>query len=199
MTDPVLIAITDLDGCTEQRLLERWEALASAAAPGTVAIQLRGQHRPARPLLELGRRLRATATAFGQWLIVNDRLDLAVLLEADAAHLGEASVQTHDARRLIGDRPVFRACHDPQAALSSDADAVLLSPVFDARKGRPPLGLAALQRAAAGRARVYALGGVTSENAAACRANGAAGVAAIGAVFGDTNPRALIRALGIAR
>ncbi|HLV68740.1 MAG TPA: thiamine phosphate synthase [Polyangiaceae bacterium] len=198
MSHPVLIAITDFDGYPERRVLERWELLAAAAAPGTVAVQLRGR-RPARPLLELGRALRDVARAFGQWLIVNDRLDLAVLLGADAVHLGEGGVATDEARRLFGAGPVFRACHDPAAALVTDADAVLLSPIHEARKGRPALGLGALHAAAQGRARVYALGGVTSERSAECRRAGAAGVAAIGAVFGDADPRALVAVLGIRR
>ena len=152
-----------------------------------------------------GARLRELTRAWGQALIVNDRLDWARELGADAIHLKERSVFPDDARRFWATRGVYRACHEPEAVAELEADGVLLSPILAARKGNPALGLPALERAravidASGRAtRLFALGGVDATNAAACVAAGAHGVAVIGAVFDVADVTPLVRALGIER
>jgi thiamine-phosphate pyrophosphorylase len=179
--------------------------LAASARAGSVAVQLRAPGEPARRLLELGAALKEIAASHGQWLIVNDRLDLATLLEADAVHLGEASVSVADARRLLDARPLFRACHAPLAVSGLGADALLLSPIAAPRKGAPAIGLPALRAAAETLARageqtlLYALGGITPEAVDGCLSAGAFGVAAIEGVFAAKDLEPWLRALGIAR
>lgn len=200
---PRLIVITDLSVAgSEAALLRRIGTLAARAAPGTVVVQLRDTCRPARERLAIGRELRRITLQTGQWLAVNDRLDLAVLLEAEWVHLGERSVSVADARSLMGGKVrISRACHDPSRA-NSGADAILLSPVIAARKGRDALGPAALARArsAVGAASwVYALGGVSAATAESCLAAGADGVAVIGAALDGSAPEPLLEALKIRR
>jgi len=201
---PRLIVITDTTRVDVPRLLVRVDALAARAAPGSVMVQLRDRELDLAARLELGRRLRALTRARGQWLAVNDRIDLALLLEADALHLGERSVSAPDARRLWGDGWISRACHDPEAAMAAGADAVILSPVLAPRKGSPALGAAALGRArarlAAGSspaALLVALGGVTAATARACLGAGADAVAAIGAALEEDDPGPLLAAVGV--
>jgi thiamine-phosphate pyrophosphorylase len=202
---PRLIAITDLQRFSPDHTLAVWRALAGSARAGSVAVQLRAPAEPARRLLEFGAALRAIAESHGQWLIVNDRLDLAALLEADAVHLGEASISVADARQLWHAGPLFRACHAPLAVSGLGADALLLSPIAAPRKGAPALGLAALGRAAealvrAGeQTRLYALGGITPEAVEGCLSVGAFGVAAIEGVFAGADPARWARTLGITR
>ena len=210
---PRLVAITDLSalGQSQDALVARLRDLASAAAPGTLALLLRDHSASARQRLSLGQELRDIARSFQQQLWVADRLDLALLLEADALHLGEASVSASVARRLIGGKlRISRAWHEAtcasaaQAAELEDVDALLVSPVLAPRKGRAALGTAALGvlgeqlRARNSACQLYALGGVTAENAASCRAAGAFGVAALGAALGDA-ALDLLAALEIAR
>jgi thiamine-phosphate pyrophosphorylase len=204
---PRLLAITDLTRLSSAELVQRAAALAQGARPGSVAIVLRDHSESVRVRLALGRQLRELTSRAGQALWVADRLDLALVLRADALHLGEASVTPRDARSLLGnERLLSRAWHDERvdAAELAGTDAVLLSPVMESRKGRPALGLRGLGdfaealRAAPHPPRLYALGGVTAESAAACVAAGAWGVAAIGAAF---SPQAteLLEALEIRR
>lgn len=202
---PRLIAITDTRRATPAELEARAEALLACAIPGSVLVQLRDPELTTRERLALGRRLRALAARYEQAFAVNDRLDLAVVLKADAIHLGEQSVSTSDARRVLGAAWISRACHEISALAALDADAALLSPVLAERKGAPALGLAALG-AAAQRAKtgvrpklLYALGGVTADSARACLEAGADGVAAIGAAFATEDPIPLLDALGIRR
>ncbi|MFZ5897301.1 MAG: thiamine phosphate synthase [Myxococcota bacterium] len=198
-----LVAITDLDVFTPDALVTRWEEVAQRARTGTVAIDLRAPTRTAREVLHLGVRLKEIAQQWGQRLFVNDRLDIARLLEADGMHLREDSVSSIDARRIHPQTQILRACHRVNDVASIDADAVLLSPVLEARKGNTALGLTALSAAKGARKsiRLFALGGIDAARAASCIEAGADGVAAIGAVFGGSvgNVEALLTALRVAR
>jgi thiamine-phosphate pyrophosphorylase len=200
---PRLIAITDCQQVPRPLLESRVATLLASARRGSVLVQLRDRALPTRERFEMGRHLAELARRHGQHFAVNDALDLARLLAADALHLGEQSVGTRDARRVLGAIWISRACHDPRAAGALDADALLLSPVFAARKGAPALGISGLQlalehaRRRPKPLRVYALGGVTPEHAARALQAGADGVAAVGAALAGSCPIALLDALGI--
>jgi thiamine-phosphate pyrophosphorylase len=205
---PRLIAITDRTIAGADETLARFAELGRSAQPGSVVFQLRDLGLPARERLRFGRALSLVARDTGQRLVVNDRIDVALLLAADGVHLGESGVETEDARKLLGPGAlVSRACHDPKQLEFLDADAVLLSPVVESRKGRPALGVEALgqaRRALAARPGgapyLVALGGVSAANAAALRAAGADAVAAIGAVLSTSaSVRALLEAVGASR
>ncbi len=198
-----LIAITDRSVASAAETLARLERLLNIARPGSVLVQLRDRELSARERFGFGSELRALTRRHAQLFQINDRLDLAVLLDADAVHLGEGSVSTRDARALLGPaRLVTRACHDPERVGDVDADGVLLSPILAARKGAAALGVAALARARAllsvgtRPAQLFALGGVDATNAAACLDAGSDGVAAIGAAVGADAPEPLLAALG---
>jgi thiamine-phosphate pyrophosphorylase len=205
---PRLVAITDLSQLDPVTLLARLRCLAEAARPSTLALLLRDHAAGGRQRLGLGRELASIARNSGQWLWVADRIDLALLLEADGLHLGEASVEATTARRLWpAERWLSRAWHAVDASPAAELEgvnALVVSPLLTERKGRPALGLPALRAlrdalaASAKAPALYALGGVSPDNAAACLAAGATGVAAIGAALAP-EPSALLNALGIAR
>jgi thiamine-phosphate pyrophosphorylase len=200
--EPRLVVVTDRSVLSAGETLRRVERLARAARPFSVMVTLRDRELSAVERLAFGRELRAVCTAEKQRFQLNDRVDLAVLLDADGIHLPEAGVAAVDARRLLGPNAfVSRACHDPEGELEDGVDAWVLSPIFAERKGRAPLGVSALARLGArcrDRARVFALGGVSAENAPDALRAGAAGVVAVGAVLRTDEPEALLTALGIA-
>ena len=197
---PRLIAITDTTRLDARALLARAERLSALARPRSLAVQLRDKQLPARARFELGKALRDITRRYDQLLIVNDRLDLAQLLDADGVHLTETSVSVRDARVVLGQTRVFRACHSLEALATSEyteVDAAVLSPIFEPRKNSPALGIQALRQAieiAEPRA-VYALGGIDPERARTATTAGAAGVAAIGAAWSE-EPQSLMAALG---
>lgn len=205
-----LVAISDLSAAPSEILIGRFTRLAQLARPHTVALLLRDHAASGRERLALGERLSAVARDHQQRLWVADRADLALLLGADALHLGEGSVKASAVRRLLpAGMRLTRAWHRTSCAGAENeaelehVDALLLSPVMAARKGRPALGPAALTVVAAQlRARrpdfpLFALGGVSADNAEACLDAGASGVAAIGAALAPD--AALVDALGIRR
>ena len=203
---PRLVAITDRHAASAPTTLERFAELGRLARPESVVFQLRDVDLPARERLALGRALLGIARETRQWLVVNDRVDLAMLLGADGVHLGESGMSTADARRLLGARAlVTRACHDPSSVATLDADAVLLAPILQSTKSLPILGLDGLRRARAllGSApagpALLALGGIGVSDIQPCRDAGADGVAMIRGVLCETALAELVRAAGISR
>jgi thiamine-phosphate pyrophosphorylase len=200
---PVLIVITDEHAAPAAELVPRIERLLASARTRSVLVQLRHLSSTVRARRSLGERLRALCTRHEQWLSVNDRVDLASIVGADGVHLGERSLTPADVRRLLPRTFVSHACHDAAAPERDGSDAAVLSPVVAPRKGRPALGVGGVRRARAlldarrSSTLLYALGGVDASSAADCLANGASGVAVIGAALDGRDPDPLLRALGI--
>lgn len=185
------VLITSTRDIPEPALLERIRRARDLppAAAARLAVQLRDPELPARDLYHLGLRLRRATLDAGVRLLVNDRLDLARLLEADGVHLGRRSVSIADARVFLGSSTFISvACHSiPEVVLAArgGADAALLSPIFASPGKGPPIGLEAIREAREALAQaglilpLIALGGVDEATAPACFEAGAHGVAAI--------------------
>ncbi len=187
-------------------LCERVERALSGAEPGRLAIMLREPQRTSAELLALGRALRTLTAARGALLIVNDRVDVALAVEADGVHLPEAGLPVRTARALLDLGPPPRwvgvSRHSAEGltrAAEEGADYATLSPVHAVAGKAPPLGLegfaAALVEArerndAAARLPVFALGGVRSEDAHALQLRGARGVAVMREVLSAADPGA---------
>jgi thiamine-phosphate pyrophosphorylase len=196
-----LIVFTDTTRAPAASLLESFSALAERAEPGEVVFTLRDYSLPVRERWALGEGLAELVARTGQQFGVAERADLARAWNCRAFHLPESGLRAADARSYLGAHVMIsRGCHDPVSALEAELDAVLLSPIFEARKGRPALGVVALERARSAQPERawYALGGVGPGNAAACLGAGAAGVAVIGAAL-TADPGPLLAALGILR
>lgn len=175
---PPIFQISDI------RQLPRAELFARIDRGGPrLAVQLRDPELSARELFFLGRELRDRTRRVGARLLVNDRLDLALLLEADGLHLGRHGLEVVDARGALGDGAIITcsAHDDDELARAAGADAVVVSPIFASPGKGAPRGLEAIERTRrlAPRLAVIALGGITPDNAASCFSAGAAAVAAI--------------------
>jgi thiamine-phosphate pyrophosphorylase len=84
-----------------------------AAAGGAEMIQLREKNLSDRDLLDRARRVRRWTREAGVLFIVNDRPDIARLVEADGVHLGQDDMSVKDARRILGpDALIGVSTHD---------------------------------------------------------------------------------------
>jgi thiamine-phosphate diphosphorylase len=146
-------------------------------------VQIREKDLPARDLFDLVR----AAIATGAKIIVNSRMDVALAAGAAGVHLPAGSPPPDRWRAIAPPGFLIGAsCHsveEVRAAAQHGADYVVFGPVFAPRSKSTmldPRGLELLEQAArASPIPVLALGGITSENAAACVGHGAAGIAAI--------------------
>ena len=146
--------------------------------------------------------LRQLCRDHGALFIVNDRVDLAMAVEADGVHLGQEDLPPLVARRLLGpERLIGRSTHCPdhlRQAVADGCDYVGLGPVHatPTKPGRPPVGLEYVRQAAA-RCPVpcFAIGGVRPENARQVMGSGAHGIAVVRALMGAADPGAVTRQL----
>ena len=171
------------------------EARESAAAAGVDWMQIREKDLPGARLAALTRAAQERAAQKKTRILVNDRLDVALAAGAGGVHLGEESLPAEEVVRWLRSAACARApqdflvgvsCHALEAARAAEragADYVFFGPVFatpaKALYGAPQ-GLARLGEVCrALQIPVLAIGGITAENAAACLAAGARGIAAI--------------------
>lgn len=177
------------------------EVVGACLAAGLPAVQLREKDLGAADLAALARRLRALTRRHGAMLIVNDRVDVALAVGADAVQRTSTSLPVEDIRAVAGDRlRIGASVHSLAEAVAAEkagADWIVFGPVFDTPSKRawgPPQGLEALARVtAAVRVPVLAIGGITPERVRAVRGAGAHGVAVISAILGADEPAAATR------
>jgi thiamine-phosphate pyrophosphorylase len=164
------------------------DCMARAIAAGVDWVQIREKHLPARRLLALAEPVVAAARSGGRTrVVINDRLDVALAAKAHGVHLGRRSLPADLVRRLApGGLVVGVSCHslgEALAAQTAGADYILLGPIFATPaklQYGPPLGMDALREVASQVSiPVFALGGITADQAGPCRENGAAGIAGI--------------------
>lgn len=201
ITDRRVVRNGDLLSACESSL----EAARDIAPPGTVALQVREKDLSASELCQLALRLRRICSRNGALLIVNDRVDVAIAVDADGVHLPFDSVGVNMARKLLPeDRLIGVSTHSPPdvaSAAREGADFAVFGPVFEpiSKPATGPAwgvgGIAAACRA--GAIPVFALGGITPERVRELLADPdpPAGVAAIGAVFAAESPAAATAAM----
>jgi len=181
---------------TETRGRDLADVVAECLAAGLPAVQLREKDLSAADLALVGRRLRALTRDAGAILIVNDRVDVALAVGADAVQRTAVSLPIDDIRAVADKRlRIGASVHSLGEAVEAEvkgADWVVFGPIYDTpskRRYGPPQGIDALARVAAGlRIPVVAIGGITPERVAAVRAAGATGVAVITGILGARSP-----------
>lgn len=198
MTPPRLYLVTDRHRTAGRALLDVVEA---ALRGGADAVQLREKDMSGRELFELAQATKALCNRYRARLLINDRIDIALAVEADGVHLPANSFRPQDARLLLGaQRCIGVSTHSPaeaREAFRCGADFAVLGPIYATASKLgygSPLGLPAL-RAVSAEGPVIAIGGVSFERLAELRAAGARGVAVIGAILEAQDPQAAARQL----
>lgn len=170
---------------------------------GARVVQLRWKSATGRELFAAALLSAPRCRDVGALFIVNDRPDVAALVDADGVHLGQDDVPVGAARRVLPEGALVGVSTHSDAeldrAIASGADYVGFGPVFPtATKDAalpPPHGLAGLRRAClrAGGTAVVAIGGMTAARAMDALAAGARAVAAIGDLYRGGNVAARVR------
>lgn len=181
--------------------------LARLIAPSTTLVQLRDKHGETRTMIEAARALKAALAPAGIPLLINDRVDVALVAEADGVHIGQDDMPVADARRLLGPKAIIglslKTVEHAKAAPLDLLDYVAIGGVYatSSKDNAACIGLDGLRAVAqAVRARkagypICAIAGITAANAAPVIEAGADGVAVISALSLAADPAAAAREL----
>jgi thiamine-phosphate pyrophosphorylase len=200
-----LNAIVDPERANGRSLVELTRLV---VAGGATLIQLRDKHGATRQMIEIARAIKAALAGTGVPLVVNDRVDVALVAEADGVHVGQDDMRVEDARRLLGPQAIIglsiKSVALANAAPIDQLDYVGVGGVYATTSKDnpdPPIGTAGLRDLVATfRARkrglpVCGIAGIDATNAAAVIAAGADGVAVISALSMQADPQAAAREL----
>jgi len=166
------------------------EVIEAAIKGGATVVQYREKEATTKKMIEEARVLKALCHKKGIPFIVNDRVDVALAVDADGVHLGDDDMPVGIARRLLGPDKIIGASADSveKALLYSKegADYLGVGSVF-ATSTKPdagePIGLEKLSRIVrAVSIPVVAIGGINEDNVAEVIRTGVAGVAVVSAI-----------------
>jgi len=195
--DPTLYVILDRAAARGRDLTDLLE---STIAGGCHMVQLREKEWPSGRLWPLAERLRARCRAAGVTFIVNDRVDLALALDADGVHLGQDDLPPRVARPLLRRGMILglstHSLEQARAAQAAGADYVAVGSMFPTAT-KPDFQLVGpeLIRKLRGEIRgpLIGIGGITPDTVADVIRAGADGVAVISAVCAADDPAAATR------
>ncbi len=173
--------ILDQPGVSFQRLTHQ------LCAGGVRLLQLRVKQRPTRDFVSLATEVKQICHHYQCTLIINDRVDIALAIEADGVHLGQEDLPLIPARGILGpDKIIGISTHNPQQALTADqegADYIGFGPLFGTTTkatGYTARGLEQLQEIRKQvRIPIVTIGGITVERAPSALQAGADAVAII--------------------
>lgn len=139
---------------------------------GAKILQLRAKKLSSKEFLETARIIRKITKDRGAVFIVNDRVDIALMTDADGVHLGQDDLPVREARRLLGnDKIIGYSTHnmrEARVAKKLPVDYISFGPIFptktkeDAQTPKGIKGLSEVRKAV--NIPIVAIGGITETN-----------------------------------
>jgi thiamine-phosphate pyrophosphorylase len=178
--------------------------LAKIAVKGCADIvQFRDKNMSTFVLLETAKKINTICKKNNVLFIVNDRIDIALLSDADGVHLGKGDIPVKEARKLLGEKKIIGAtAHSLREAKKAEADGAdylgygHIFPTSTKLKLTKPKGLKNLSKVCNSvNIPVFAIGGINKTNAESVINAGASGIAVVGSVVKSRNPRKAVNDL----
>lgn len=180
------------------------ETVVCAAVEGGVThVQLREKMLSTREFIASGLQIKKILQGKNVPLIINDRVDVALAIDADGVHLGQSDMPYSYARRLLGDHKIIGVTIENLTQLHeiNDVDVQYLGvgPIFPTQSKQDvpePLTVSQLQQICQiTHHSVIAIGGINPSNVSAVLAAGAQGIAVISAITQTKEPEKIARLL----
>lgn len=185
---PKLYPITDakISGLPHAEQIEK------LIAGGAKLIQLREKRLAPKDFYAEAEKALAIARETGVKILINDRVDLALSLKADGAHLGQDDLPPAEARKILGETAIIgfstHSVEQAIAAVKFSIDYIAIGPIFETSTKENADAIVSLEglkrvRESIGDFPLVAIGGITQENARLCLEAGADSVAVIGCLL----------------
>jgi len=170
-------------------------ALETILEVGVKAVQLREKDLAVKELFDMAVWMRELTSEYNALLFINDRIDVALSVQADGVHLGQNSLPVSAARKIAGRKLLIGvSTHSVEEALEAErdgADFITLGPVYETLSKLqygPPIGIDTLRNV---KSRVslpvYAIGGIKLERVVDVKEAGADGIALISGILAAKN------------
>ena len=176
------------------------EAIRQSLETGVDYIQLREKDITSAEYLRRARRLREMTADFDTKLIINDRLDIAMLCDADGVHLGQSDVPVQDARMLLGKGKIIgvtaKTVEQAEQAMANGADYLGSGAWFPSETKKDAVLLSEeVYRAILKAAPIpnVAVGGITAQNCIRPLGCGATGLAISAGILKAKSPAKELR------
>ncbi len=167
-----------------------------AVKGGVTMVQLREKDLDTREFVNLGLRLKNILKPYNVPLIINDRIDVALAIDADGVHIGQSDMPYETARRLLGPDKIIGLSIENMEQLEIanrlDVDYVALSPIFSTTTKTDtatPWGLDGAEEFV--KRSIHpsvAIGGINNNTATAVKSTGVDGIAVVSAIISADDP-----------
>ncbi|TVY06759.1 thiamine phosphate synthase [Paenibacillus cremeus] len=187
--------VTDLSDYEGRSALE---IVREALEGGVTIVQLREKKAQLRQVLQEGAAIRQLCREYGVPFVVNDRVDLAMLLEADGVHVGQDDLPGSEARKLLGNEAIIGVSagtmEEAEWAMAQGADYLGVGAIYSTlTKGDAgaPIGTGLLEQIHERWPHIgmVGIGGIQAANAVQVIEAGADGVAVVSAITKHSHPR----------
>jgi thiamine-phosphate pyrophosphorylase len=179
------------------------EIITAAVNGGATVVQLREKHASTREFLNEALAVKQFCDDHKVTFIINDRIDIALAVDADGVHVGQDDMPIEYARRILGENKIIGvSAFDQKEAVEAEktgADYVGVSPIFttptkpELDKGVGLKGLARIRQAV--KIPLVAIGGLGPSNAYDVTMAGADGIAVVSAIVSADDPKAAAHAI----
>lgn len=189
-----LYLVTDPELCGKEEFF--FEKVESAVKGGVGCVQLREKDISTKDFIEKGLKLKELLHPYSTQLIINDRVDVALVIEADGVHIGQSDMSYPLARKILGKDKIIglsvETWEQVEQAQNWDVDYLGVSPVFATQTKtdyHKPWGLEGLKKIQNySRHPLVAIGGIKLENALSVLEAGADSLAIVSAICTHETP-----------
>ncbi|HBT94700.1 MAG TPA: thiamine phosphate synthase [Coriobacteriia bacterium] len=197
--DYTLYLVTDRDLMSSATIEESVDL---AIQGGCTVVQLREKTADSREFFEMARRVREVTRSAGVPLIINDRVDIALAIDADGVHVGQRDLPATEVRRLIGiDKLLGVSVNDLDQALAAErdgADYIGVGAMF-ATDTKTEADTSSFEELTAIRSAVevpiVVIGGINAHTIPLFKNTGIDGIAVVSAIVAQQDPAAAARHL----
>ncbi|GAM66607.1 thiamin-phosphate pyrophosphorylase [Vibrio sp. JCM 19236] len=180
-----------------QELKALCKVVEQAIEGGVSMVQVREKHGDVRAFIERARAVKSVMQGSNVPLIINDRVDVALAVDACGVHLGQSDMQVADARRLIGKDKILGLSVESEAQLieaqSFEVDYLGVSAIFATPTKTNTLkhwGIEGLRKAVeTSNKPLVAIGGINTSNIQQVAATGVNGIALVSAISAVSDPK----------
>lgn len=192
--NPLLYLVTDTQLCNPRSLEEVVEL---AVQGGVNLVQLREKNMTTNEFLQIGKRLKPILDAYKVPLIINDRMDIAIALDADGLHLGQSDMPYAIARKMFGHKKIIgltvNTSLQAEQAENLDVDYLGVGPIFHTQTkldAGQPWGINELKKLRSfSKHLLVGIGGINASNAGEILKIGFDGVAVVSAICSTQDPQ----------